>query len=275
MLDTIQDVNIEDVIKIAREAGQKILDIYGQENLFVEHKKDLSPLTLADKKSHDLIAARLKKLYPSIPVLSEEDVVPYEVRKDWNVFWLVDPLDGTKEFIKRNGEFTVNIALIHGERAILGVIYIPVKDEVYYAEKTKGSYKIDRAGSKTRLSVIKDALKDKIIVVASRSHMTKELEEYVEDLKNYYKVIDYISAGSSLKFCLVAEGKAHIYPRLGPTMEWDTASGQVIVEEAGGSTIDIKERGALTYNKSDLHNNFFISGVMAVINKEGPYEVKK
>ena len=258
MQDTKKAVNIENVIAIAREAGERILDIYDKEELFVEYKEDASPLTQADKASHDLIVGRLKALTPDIPILSEEDVVPYEKRKDWKVFWLVDPLDGTKEFIKRNGEFTVNIALIEDKAPVMGVIGVPVSGDMYYAVKGEGAFKITKDGKKVPIHVIREQHKDKVTVVASRSHKTKELEEYVEGLKKRYKSVEYISAGSSLKFCLIAEGKAHIYPRLGPTMEWDTAAGQVLAERAVAVVISAGSREALQYNKRELLNPSFM-----------------
>lgn len=265
MIKSKVDINIDEVISVAREAGRRILEVYDQKELFVEYKEDSSPLTLADKVSHELIADRLKSLYPEIPILSEEDVVGYETRKGWGRFWLVDPLDGTKEFIKRNGEFTVNIALIEGDAPVLGVIYVPVTGELFYARKGEGSYKIDGAGRKTKLSVVKEIAKSGLKVVASRSHKTKELEDYVEELRSRYTDIEYVSSGSSLKFCLVAEGKAHIYPRLGPTMEWDTAAGQIIAQESGGTVRDVLTKNSLAYNKKDLLNNYFIVGIPGLL----------
>lgn len=251
------NIDIEKIIMIAREAGGKIMDVYKNENLFVEKKEDSSPITLADKLSNSLITERLKEQYPEIPILSEEEIVEYEKRKDWRLFWLVDPLDGTKEFISRNGEFTVNIALISGKEPVLGVIYVPVKDEAYYAVKGSGAYKIERDGRKARLKAA-ECVKDSITVAASRSHNTKETEEYIAELRKKFKRVDYISAGSSLKFCLVAEGRAHVYPRFGPTMEWDTAAGQIIAEEAGGRVLDMVTNKSIIYNSRGLKNNSFV-----------------
>jgi 3'(2'), 5'-bisphosphate nucleotidase len=268
------DINIDEVMYVAREAGCRILEVYGQKELFVEHKEDSSPLTLADKVSHELIASKLRSLYPEIPILSEEDVVPYEARKGWEYFWLVDPLDGTKEFIKRNGEFTVNMALIRGDRPIFGVIYAPARDELFYAMKGEGAYKIDAGGKRLRI-VPAGILKDTLMVVASRSHKTKELEDYMAHLKTICKAIEYVSSGSSLKFCLVAEGKAHIYPRLGPTMEWDTAAGQIIVEEAGGAVVDAATGEPVRYNREFLVNASFLVGAPTFFKREGSYAIEE
>ncbi|MCM8761418.1 MAG: 3'(2'),5'-bisphosphate nucleotidase CysQ [Candidatus Omnitrophica bacterium] len=260
MRDTFGGIKVEEVITIAREAGEKILDIYRRQELFVEHKEDSSPLTLADKLSHDFIESRLKALYPNIPIVSEEDVVPYEVRQNWNVFWLIDPLDGTREFIMRNEEFTINIALIEDGAPVVGVIGVPIYRDIYYALKDRGAFKIAGDGRRKRIRISDETPKDKIIVAVSRSHRTEELEEYVEGLKKLYNRVEYILVGSSLKFCLIAEGKAHVYPRLGPTMGWDTAAGQLIAEEAGVMVIDAHTRRRLSYNKVELVNGPFIAG---------------
>lgn len=246
---------LSSLIDISREAGKAILNIYNSD-FAVEEKSDHSPLTMADKKSHDILCGHLKKVYP-FPVLSEEGKhIPYEERKSWEHFWLVDPLDGTKEFIKRNGEFTVNIALVHRAIPVLGIIYVPVSDVLYYAVHGEGSYRIDH-GSTERLPIT--AHKDRITIAGSRSHGTREYEEYTRGIRNKYGNIAFISAGSSLKFCLVAEGTADIYPRLGPTMEWDTAAGQAIVEEGGGRVVLLENGRQLEYNKVSLVNPYFIA----------------
>jgi len=249
------EINIQEIIQISHEAGEAILDIYHHDELFnvIDYKSDDSPLTLADQKSHEIIANKLKKLYPEIPLLSEEGKnIPFEDRQEWSQFWLVDPLDGTKEFIKRNGEFTVNIALIDHEFPVIGVIYAPVTGITYFAQKGKGAYKLQR-NAETRLTGPVDKEKD-LIAVRSRSHASSEEEEIFEQ----YGVSDYISVGSSLKFCMVAEGKADLYYRHGPTMEWDTAAGQAIVEETGCKMINIESKQPFSYNKSSLLNPGFL-----------------
>jgi 3'(2'), 5'-bisphosphate nucleotidase len=246
---------LRSLLTVAKDAGQAILEVYNTD-FTVERKEDKSPLTLADKSSHDIITGHLKKHYP-YPVLSEEGRdIPYEERRGWDQFWLVDPLDGTKEFIKKHGDFTVNIALIHRGRPVLGVIFIPATGVFYHAVKGEGSFKIEN-GETERLPL--RAGRDRLTIVGSRSHVTKELEDYIKAMRNTYGEIDAISIGSSLKFCMVAEGKADVYPRLGPTMEWDTAAGQIIVEEAGGQVVEFETREPLRYNKQNLLNPFFLA----------------
>ncbi|TKD70803.1 3'(2'),5'-bisphosphate nucleotidase CysQ [Pseudalkalibacillus hwajinpoensis] len=257
------------MITIALEAGAKILEVYGSEDFKVESKKDDSPLTLADQKSHETIVKGLEDLTPNLPILSEEgNHLKYEGRKDWDYFWLVDPLDGTKEFIKRNGEFTVNIALIHQGKPVLGVIYAPVLDTLYVAKEGLGSYKLEGVTSKQYNSVETfttlamklplDKKDEKISAVASRSHLSKETEEYLNKVKQKVGEIDITSAGSSLKLCLVAEGTADVYPRFAPTMEWDTAAGHAIVMNAGGTVTQPNTGEPLVYNKENLLNPWFI-----------------
>ena len=236
---------IPGLLSIAAEAGKAILEVYGSD-FAVEQKDDRSPLTLADRRSHEVIAGRLACLQACrLPILSEEGRnIPYEERRNWELFWLVDPLDGTKEFVKRNGEFTVNIALISKGRPIAGVIYIPVKDVFYFAAEGLGSYRLDSSVlSSGSLEAILNASvrlplvtrhSSLITVIASRSHMSAETEEYVAALKARHEAVDFISAGSSLKFCLLAEGRADTYPRFGPTMEWDTAAAHAVLRFAGG-----------------------------------------
>lgn len=245
---------VNELIRISREAGSKILDIYHNADFseIVDFKADDSPLTLADKVAHQHIAAELQNYFPDIPVLSEEGkTIDYEVRKNWSRFWLVDPLDGTKEFIKRNGDFTVNIALVEEEKATLGVIFAPTHDTTYFGSLQKGAFKQvgDAQAQKIRVN---DKVED-LIAVVSRSHATPEDQRIMET----YKVTQSISVGSSLKFCMVAEGKADIYFRSGPTMEWDTGAGQAILESAGGQ-METKEGKPFTYNKSSLLNPGFL-----------------
>ena len=239
-------------IKAAKEAGEKILDIYNQ-NFEVKFKKDKSPLTLADQKANEIIESHLIK--SEIPILSEESSQPeYNQRKNWDMLWIVDPLDGTKEFVKKNGEFTVNIALVEKGIPIIGVIFVPVKDILYY-----GSYKGSFRESNEKIIQLPIKNKSQILyVVSSRSHNTKETDEYFEKLKKEKGAIEILSIGSSLKFCLVAEGSADIYPRFSPTMEWDTAAGHAIANYAGKKVIDLVSKREITYNRKNLKNNWFI-----------------
>ncbi|UCH52804.1 MAG: 3'(2'),5'-bisphosphate nucleotidase CysQ [Pseudomonadota bacterium] len=243
---------LEDVFHIAVDAGRRILDIY-ERGFEVEEKADHTPLTEADRASHELISARLKALTPDVPILSEESArVDYAPRSSWTRFWLVDPLDGTKEFVSRNGEFTVNIALIEGNRPVLGVVYVPVTANAYLACQGGGAYK--QLGARERKPIkARPFHGDKPIVVASRSHAGAETTAFLEAVGRH----DVVSMGSALKFCLVAEGTADVYPRLGPTMEWDTAAAQCVVEEAGGRVVDT-QGAPLTYNKRELRNSWFV-----------------
>lgn len=247
-----QKIELEQIITIALEAGSKIMDIYHNEDFskIVDFKADNSPLTLADKESNLIIERGLTEL-SSIPFLSEEGRdIPYEERKDWNCFWIVDPLDGTKEFIKRNGQFTVNIALVEHSKPVIGVIYAPAFDLLYYARKGGGAFKREK-GKSFALSTNK---KDKDwIAVGSGSHASPEENEVLKQ----YPVVQSIPMGSSLKFCVLAEGKGDIYYRYGPTMEWDTAAGQAILENSGGKVLDVNHQ-PFTYNKKSLTNGSFL-----------------
>jgi len=250
------EIQIENIIDIAKEAGGGIMEVY-EGDFEVEKKADNSPLTLADKKSNAIIISRLKALHPDIPFISEENkLVDYAIRKEWEYFWLIDPLDGTKEFIKRNGEFTVNIALVHLNKPVLGVIYIPDSAATYYAIKSKGSYKISDEASPKLIKTKERSEDGDLIVIGSRSHANERLQDFIAQQRKAYENVELISAGSSLKFCLVAEGRADIYPRFGPTMEWDTAAGDIIVEEAGGQVLTNDK--PLQYNKESLLNPWFI-----------------
>ena len=244
---------LEALISIAKEAGSQILRVYNDEerSAQVEIKNDQSPLTLADQLSNDYILSQLPEVTPGIPIISEEGKdISYEERSAWKDFWLVDPLDGTKEFINRNGEFTVNIARIQEGVPVAGIIYVPVKDVLYYGIEGK-AWKSEN-GELTEISV-RNKEQDRI-AVRSRSHPASEEEEVF----NRYAVIDYISAGSSLKFCMVAEGKADLYYRHGPTMEWDTAAGQAILEAAGGKMYSGTGPDRFRYNKESLLNGSFL-----------------
>jgi len=246
--------DFEAVIAIARRAGDAILAIYDGPEFDVETKEDQSPLTAADRAAHAIIDRELRALTPTIPVLSEEGAdVPVAERRQWSRFWLVDPLDGTKEFIKRNGEFTVNIALIEGERPVWGVIHAPALGMTYAGVVGAGAWRQSADGPRQPLAVrVPD---NGHAVVKSRSHPSGELAEYLQRIH----VADEVPVGSSLKFCAVAEGRATLYPRFGPTMEWDTGAGQAIVEAAGGRVLMAEdERTPLRYNKDDLHNGYFV-----------------
>lgn len=249
---------LEDLLKLAIRAagvaGEAVMEIYKSDEYFVERKSDNSPLTKADAASHN----EIKRLLGStgLPILSEEGKeIPYGERKNWIHFWLVDPLDGTKEFISRNGEFAINIALIAEGRPVLGVICVPVSGEIFHATGA-GAFKTS-GGVTTRLtrrdSV--DFSRRGLRVIASRSHNNKETSEFIESLNEP----ELVSVGSSLKFILLAENRADIYPRLAPTMEWDTAAGQVLVEQTGGQVLIDRQRTPLTYNKESLVNPHFLS----------------
>lgn len=244
---------LKEIIGVSREAGRSILKVYGTD-YGVSFKEDRSPLTEADRRSHEEISAALGRLTPEIPIISEEGAATgFETRRHWETFYLVDPLDGTKEFISKNGEFTVNIALIHNRRPALGVIHVPVEDSTYFAVEGGGAFRMKGESAPERISVRKDS-GGGLIAVASRSHPSPEVEELLKGLS----VRERISKGSSLKFCLVAEGRAHIYPRLSPTWEWDTAAGDIIVEEAGGTVI-APSGDMLSYNKESLKHAGFIA----------------
>ncbi|NLT69749.1 MAG: 3'(2'),5'-bisphosphate nucleotidase CysQ [Verrucomicrobiaceae bacterium] len=252
-------IEMEEINRIAREAGRAVLEVYGTE-FSVDVKEDLSPLTEADRRSNAVIVGALERLFPEIPIISEETrTVDYEERKDWDCFWLVDPLDGTKEFIKRNGEFTVNIALVRGQKPVLGVVYQPVGDFLYYASEGRGAWKSTGGGSPVRLSGGEHyASKAAVTVVASRSHLTDDVRAFVADLEARGKTVEFLSAGSSLKLCLVAEGAADVYPRLGPTMEWDTGAAHAVALEAGRRVVEHGTDRPLLYNKENLLNPFFV-----------------
>jgi len=254
------------------EAGKQIMDVYDEDHA-IEIKDDQSPLTIADKLAHKTIIEFLEKTH--LPVLSEEGKsISYEERSSWNRFWMVDPLDGTKEFIKRNGEFTVNIALIEEQESIIGVIYAPVPDVLYFGSKGHGSYMLKDAMSKIKtfdsdkdfLTLVNsfssklpvDSGKKPFTIVASRSHLSPETELLIKNFKNQFGELNFISKGSSLKICLVAEGVADCYPRLAPTMEWDTAAGQAIAINAGCEMRIHPSLEKVVYNKPNLLNPHFV-----------------
>lgn len=249
------------VLAIARDAGRAILEIYASNEQVVETKADQSPLTAADRAAHEIIAAGLARLAPAIPVWSEESAgVDWQTRRHWPAFWLVDPLDGTKEFIKRNGEFTVNIALISGHAPVLGVVHAPVLDRDYYGLAATagtpggGAFRADNGGQGRPIRV-RAPSHAPIRVAGSRSHRGSSLDRVLDRLGAH----SIVSMGSSLKFCLVAEGEADFYPRLGPTSEWDTAAAQAVVEAAGGAVLDLEGR-PLRYNTGpEVLNPYFIA----------------
>ena len=251
-------------INASIKGGHAIMEIYASD-FAVEHKEDKSPLTLADKNCNDVIEMYLKDT--EIPFLSEEGAkISYVDRKDWEYSWLVDPLDGTKEFVKRNGEFTVNIALIHNGTPIMGVIYVPVKEELYFALEGLGAYKMSR---NTIIDNLEDLItksdklpinynRDNYVIVGSRSHMSAETEVFFEEMKKAHGQVEVIAVGSSLKLCMVAEGKADAYPRYAPTMEWDIGAGHAIAKYAGFSVKQYNSSEDVVYNKEDLLNPWFL-----------------
>ena len=254
---------LNQVIKIAEEAGQKILEFYDTE-VEVITKEDDSPLTKADLAAHHIIVDALNELDPETPVISEESGIPdFEERQHWNRFWLVDPLDGTKEFIKKNGEFTVNIALIEEGEPTLGVVYVPAFDIMYYGEKVIGSYKRegDQKAEKLENPVFEAPGKARIVV--SRSHGDDTTAKKLEKLD--IEVTEEVPSGSSIKFCLVAEGKADLYPRFGPTMEWDTGAADAVYRF---STKNGAKSSPLTYNKKSMKNPYFLLGINKHIDAE-------
>ena len=259
-------------------AGRATLEVY-ETDFEVERKADQSPLTVADRRSHAIIAGALAAT--GIPVLSEEGKsIPFSERRDWRRLWIVDPLDGTKEFVKRLGEFTINIALVEDQRPTLGVVYVPVKRTLYFGRIEEGAFRLEDpealgrlmgggpfgepaaavAFFKARSTQLPDdrSVHTPYVIVGSRSHATEELHAFVERRRRELGAVSFISAGSSLKYCLVAEGRADLYPRLGPTMEWDTAAGQAIVEAAGAAIVCHDTGAPMTYNKEDLLNPWHV-----------------
>lgn len=251
---------LHSVVNIAQLAGTKIMEIYATDDFTVQKKDDNTPLTKADMAAHNTIVAGLQALPISYPILSEESShIPYAERTEWQRYWLVDPLDGTREFIKRNGEFTVNIALIDAHRPVLGVVYVPVTEVIYYACCSNGAFK-QVPGQDSQRILVRDCPTDQLVVAGSRSHAGETLNTFITRLG---MPVELVSIGSSLKSCLVAEGKADIYPRFGPTSEWDTAAAQCVVEQAGGHLTDMQLQ-PLQYNTKDslLNPHFLVFGDM-------------
>ncbi|SHO59409.1 3'(2'),5'-bisphosphate nucleotidase CysQ [Algoriphagus zhangzhouensis] len=248
-------INIKKLTSLAKEAslaaGKAILEIYNSADFGVEIKGDNSPLTKADQAAHQVIVKYLEET--GLPILSEEGKdIPYKVRKDWEYFWMVDPLDGTKEFIKKNGEFTVNIALIHQGKPIMGVVYAPVLEWLYWGNQEEGAWK--QEGNENPIQLKKQEDTEVKTIVASRSHLSPETQEFIDQ----YPGVEVISMGSSLKFMLIAEGKSQIYPRFAPTMEWDTAAAQGVILANKGMVLQFPSKIELGYNKENLLNPWFI-----------------
>lgn len=264
MLETI---NIQDILAIAYEAGKKTLAIYHSDRFDVDLKNDASPVTIADKAAHQIIHEQLANLYPDIPIISEEgQIADFAVRQKWRSAWLVDPLDGTKEFIKKNGEFTINIGLIENGVPVLGVIYIPAQDTMYFASLEIGSYKLSNCTHSLEAQTVMQAaqqlplpkMHDGLRIVVSRSHFSPETENYLSELTQQYAKVETISSGSSIKMCLVAEGAADVYPRLSYSMEWDTAAGEAIVKYSGAQVEVYPSQQPMLYNKEHLKNPFHV-----------------
>lgn len=255
-------------INASLRAGKAILNHY-KSSYSIEYKSDASPLTSADKEAHEIITQGLME--SRLPVLSEEGkLLPYEIRKSWQLFWLVDPLDGTKEFISGNGEFTVNIALIENNSPIMGVVYLPVTGMLYFGSQEHGSYRVHITDKKENLytnlhSIISASEKlpthtnRPVTIIGSRSHQNEKTASLINSLIGKFESVDIVNAGSSLKFCRIAEGSADIYPRLGPTMEWDTAAGHAVCKFAGVKVLKYESDEELSYNKENLLNPYFIA----------------
>lgn len=244
-------------------AGVEIMKIYQAEDFGVEYKEDNSPVTIADKLASKKIVEVLKET--PVPILSEEEIIaPYSERKSWNKLWIVDPLDGTKEFIKRNGEFCVNIAYVENEKPVFGVIYIPVTKELFYGGKSIGAFKIENVTEynanllENEVNLPTHKNENKIIITGSRSHGDERSVEFYNEIKSKHSNVEFLKVGSAIKFCRVAEGKVDYYPRFHPCMEWDTASGHAIVQGMGKDVVNAHTNSPLMYNKEDLYSPHFI-----------------
>jgi 3'(2'), 5'-bisphosphate nucleotidase len=251
---------LDPVIQIAYQAGKAIMEVYDA-GFSIEKKSDHTPVTEADMAADKVIESALKELTPHLPILTEEaKPTPYSERQTWSRYWLIDPLDGTREFIKRNGEFTVNIALIDGDESVMGVVYAPVVGVLYYAAKGQGAFKQESTNEPKAIHV-REKCSRKTVVACGRSHPTEEIINFLANLGEH----EIIRVGSALKSCLVAEGKADLYARLGPTSEWDTAAAQCVVEEAGGAITDTAMQ-RLRYNTKDdlLNPHFFVAGDLSI-----------
>lgn len=253
-------MQLDSIRSIAREAGTAIMRVYASD-FRVRRKADSSPLTEADSVAHRIIADALKAEHPGIPILSEEssELAPYSERRRWTRYWLVDPLDGTKEFIKRNGQFTVNIALVVHGCPVAGVVYAPARDWMYWGSLSAGAFKSANGGEPVAVRCAEVPESGSLRVVGSNSHLSTETREYLEALRIRYSKISFVAMGSSLKICLVADGSAELYPRLAPTMEWDTAAAHAVLAAAGGRLIDQGTGNELCYNKENLLNGWFVA----------------
>ena len=251
---------VEEVMDLVDKAGDAILEIYESDDFGTRIKEDDSPLTEADLSSHQVLTDGLSQMTPDIPILSEEsDALEFTERSEWDRFWLVDPLDGTKEFIKQNGEFTVNVALIEAGKPVIGVVGVPAKGTMYWAADGVGAFKRTSSGETVRLRVTEDSRsREQMKVVVSRSHVNDETEEYARRVAERAGNVELIPVGSALKLCMVAEGEAQVYPRLGPTMEWDVGAADCVVRQAGG-VVRTMSGEELRYNKEDLLNPFFVA----------------
>lgn len=254
----LSENDIDRLISTAIKAGEKIMDIYSKP-IEVSEKDDRSPLTAADMASHHIILKALHTHFPDIPVISEEHKnLNFSIRKEWNRVWLVDPLDGTKEFIKKNGEFTVNIALVEEGHPVFGIVYLPAKDWLYYGIAGQAAFRVKNK-KKEAVGVRIPENGGILKLAGSRSHQSPAMADFIEKQKARYREVELIAAGSSLKFCLLAEGTVHAYPRLGPTMEWDTAAGHALLLAAGGEVLNFKTGDPLQYNKENLLNPSFLA----------------
>jgi 3'(2'), 5'-bisphosphate nucleotidase len=255
-------------VQAGLQAGSAIMEVYNSDDFEITRKTDLSPLTLADRKAHDVIQKALNST--GFPLISEEGLkIDYNIRKEWEYFWLVDPLDGTKEFIKRNGEFTVNIALINRNKPVMGVVFEPAKDILYFGSEETGSFKFQitnyelrkfstmelLTGNSERLPLMKNY--ESVTIIASRSHTSLHTIMYINKLKKHFSKVNIVSKGSSLKLCMIAEGSADVYPRFSPTMEWDTAAGHALVKCSGGKVLVKGNEKELEYNRENMLNPSF------------------
>lgn len=258
--------NVEDILELAEKAGAAICGVYESDDFQTEMKDDNSPLTRADRLANDILIKGLKKICPEIPIVTEESSVEeYSHRKDWEYCWCIDPLDGTKEFINRNGEFTINIALLKNNKPFFGLIHVPCSKESYYAVKESGAYKCKEGVLMPLKTVLRND--NKVKIVASRSHITEKEYEYKDRLLEKGYDVEFVQYGAALKQCMIAEGMADVYPKYGHCYEWDTAAGDIIVSEAGGRVLDVENKEELMYNKEDLRNPEFIMFAKQTWNK--------